>query len=82
MAAALLETGIDYFAVNKRHFRTKSKKRIALETELLGHMRFFHEGRGVFMSVSRALMERLVRATWEELPFPKPKKKKEKSAKA
>lgn len=59
VAAALLETGIDYFAVNKRHFRTKSRKRIALETELLGHMRFFHEGRGVFMSVSRALLERV-----------------------
>ena len=58
-AAALLETGIDYFAVNKRHFRTKSRKRIALETELLGNMRFFHGGRGVFMSVSRALLERV-----------------------
>ena len=59
VAAALLETGIDYFAVNKRHFRTKSRKRIALETELLGNMRFFHGGRGVFMSVSRALLERV-----------------------
>ncbi len=30
----------------------------------------------------RELLGRLIRATWEELPFPKPKKKKEKSAKA
>lgn len=59
VAAALLETGIDYFAVNKRHFRTKSRKRIALEAALLGGMEFFHEGRGVFMAVPIALMERV-----------------------
>ena len=59
VAAALLDTGIDYFAVNKRHFRTKSRKRLALEADLLSHMEFFHEGRGVFMSVPLALMERL-----------------------
>ena len=46
VAAALLETGIDYFSVNKRHFRTKSRRRIALESALLGGMEFFHEGRG------------------------------------
>ena len=59
VAAALMDTGIDYFAVNKRHFRTKSRKRLALEADLLSHMEFFHEGRGVFMSVPLALMERL-----------------------
>lgn len=59
VAAALLETGIDYFAVNKRHFRTKSRRRLALEADLLGNMEFFHEGRGVFMTASRALMERV-----------------------
>jgi len=59
VAAALLETGIDYFAVNKRHFRTKTRKRLALEADMLGHMEFFHEGRGVFMCISRALMARL-----------------------
>ena len=59
VAAALLETGIDYFAVNKRHFRTKSRRRLALEADLLGNMEFFHEGRGVFMAASRALMERV-----------------------
>lgn len=30
VAAALLETGIDYFTVNKRHFRTKTRRRIAI----------------------------------------------------
>ena len=59
VAAALLETGIDYFSVNKRHFRTKSRRRIALESALLGGMEFFHEGRGVFMAVPISLMERL-----------------------
>lgn len=59
VAAKLLETGIDYFAVNKRHFRTKSRKRLALEADMLSNMRFFHEGRGVFMSVPIALMDRL-----------------------
>ena len=58
-AAALMETGIDFFAVNKRHFRTKSRRRIALESALLGGMEFFHEGRGVFMAVPISLMERL-----------------------
>lgn len=59
VAAELLKTGIDYFSVNKRHFRTKSRKRIALEADLLSNMEFFHEGRGVFMAVPIALMERV-----------------------
>ena len=59
VAAALMETGIDWFAVNKRHFRTKSRKRIALEADLLGNMEFFHGGRGVFMTVPISLMERV-----------------------
>ena len=62
VAAALLATGIDYFAVNKRHFRTKTRRRIALEAEMLAKMTFFHQGRGVFMAVPLELMER-VRAT-------------------
>lgn len=59
VAAALLETGIDYFAVNKRHFRTKSRKRIALEADILGRMEFFHDGRGVFLTAPISLMERV-----------------------
>ena len=34
VAAELLATGIDYFSVNKRHFRTKTKKRLALEADV------------------------------------------------
>lgn len=59
VAAALIDTGIDYFSVNKRHFRTKSRKRLALEADLLSHMEFFHEGKGVFMSVPLSLMEQI-----------------------
>ena len=59
VAAALLETGIDYFSVNKRHFRTKSRRRIALESALRGGMEFFHEGGGVYMAVPISRMERL-----------------------
>ena len=59
VAAALLETGIDYFSVNKRHFRTKSRRRLALEADMLANMEFFDEGRGVFMAVPRSLMESL-----------------------
>lgn len=58
-AAALLETGIDYFAVNKRHFRTKTRKRIAIEAELMGKADFFHEGRGVFLTIPLSMMERV-----------------------
>ena len=59
VAAALMDTGIDYTSVNKRHFRTKTKKRLALEADMLAHMEFFHEGRGVFMFVPQELMQRL-----------------------
>ena len=59
VAAALMETGIDYFAVNKRHFRTKTRKRIAIEAELMGGAEFFHEGRGVFLAVPLSMIERI-----------------------
>lgn len=65
VAAELIAVGIDYYTVNKRHFRTKSRKRIALEADLLSNMRFFQGGRGVFMSASRELMER-VQATEDD----------------
>lgn len=58
VAAALMETGIDYAGVNKRHFRTKSRRRIALEAELMGGAAFFHEGRGVFLAVPLEMLAR------------------------
>ena len=59
VAAALMDTGIDAAGVNKRHFRTKSRKRLALEADILSHMEFFQDGRVVFLPVPRSLMERL-----------------------
>ena len=59
VAAALLETGVDFFAVNKRHFRTKTRKRLQLEADLIANMEFYHQGRGVFMTVPISLMERV-----------------------
>ena len=56
VAAALMDTGIDYFSVNKRHFRTKSRKRLKLEADMLAHMEFFDGGRGVFMTIPLSLM--------------------------
>ena len=59
VAAALMDTGIDYFAVNKRHFRTKSRKRIALEADLMSNIQYFHEGRGAFLTLPLSLMARI-----------------------
>ena len=59
VAAELLAVGIDYFSVNKRHFRTKTRRRVALEAALFGGMEYFHEGRGVFMAVPLSLMEEI-----------------------
>lgn len=59
VAAALMETGIDTAAANKKHFRTKSKKRMYLEMALMENMEFFREGRIAVASVTLALMERL-----------------------
>ena len=66
VAAALMETGIDAAALNKRHFRTKSAKRLALEADLLSNMEFFHDGQGVFLTVPISLMEH-VQATEDDL---------------
>ena len=58
-AAALIETGIDYRAVNTRHFRTKTKKRLALEAELLRTMELYDRDRVVIVTLPLALVERL-----------------------
>ena len=59
VAAALIDTGIDFRAVNKKHFRTKTKKRLALEAELLSSMEFFDGGRVVVVSMPQSLLRRL-----------------------
>ena len=59
VAASLMETGIDYRLVNKRHFRTKSRKRLALEARLLSEMEFFDENRVVVIGLPLTLVEEL-----------------------
>lgn len=59
VAAELIATGIDYRAANKRHFRTKSKRRIAMEGELLRSLDFFNDDHIMFLTISRAMIDRL-----------------------
>jgi phosphoesterase RecJ-like protein len=59
VAAALMETGIDYIGVNKRHFRTKSMKRLRLESMLTENMELFDDGAVAVGVVTLAMMDRL-----------------------
>lgn len=59
VAAALMATGIDYRTANKKHFRTKSKKRLALEAALLGSLEYFDENRIVVVQLPKALVNAL-----------------------
>ena len=58
VAAALMETGIDYQAVNKVFFRTKTRKRMQLEGAMLSACEFYDRGRVAVLSVPLSLMER------------------------
>lgn len=57
VAAALMDTGIDYRSVNKTFFRTKSRKRLAIEGDMLRNMQLFDSGRIVVMQIPISLME-------------------------
>jgi len=59
VAAALMNTGIDYRTVNKVFFRTKTRKRMQLEGAMLDTMEFFDAGRTVLLYVPISLMERV-----------------------
>lgn len=59
VAAALLRTGIDYRAVNKIFFRTKSRKRMQLESAILSSCEFYDNDRVAILSVPMSLMERV-----------------------
>ena len=58
VAAALMRTGIDYHAVNKTFFRTKTRKRMQLEGSMLSACEFYDQGRVAVLSVPISLMER------------------------
>ncbi len=58
-AAALMDAGIDYKTVNKTYFRTKSRKRLQLEADMLDHMEFYDRERVALLYVPVSLMERV-----------------------
>ena len=59
VAAALMQTGIDYKTVNKVFFRTKSRKRMQLEGAMISNCEFYDLARVAVLSVPMSLMERL-----------------------
>lgn len=65
IAAALIEAGCDVQGVNKRHFRTKSRTRIALESAIMSSVEFYDNGRIAVVMVPRALL-RSVGATADD----------------
>ena len=59
VAAALLRTGIDFQAVNKTFFRTKTRKRLALEAAMLGGIEYHDQERVAVLSVPLDLIARV-----------------------
>lgn len=59
VAAALMDAGIDYRSVNKRHFRTKSFKRLRLESMITQDMELFDNGAIAVAAVSLDMMKAL-----------------------
>lgn len=59
VAAALLRTGMDFQAVNKTFFRTKTRKRLALEAAMLSGVEYHDRERVAVLSVPLALIDRV-----------------------
>ena len=59
VTAALMETGIDIYPINKTFFGTKSRRRMALEADMLVNAEYFDRSRCLFLSVPLSLMERV-----------------------
>lgn len=59
VAAELLAIGIDYKRVNKRHFRTKSLKRLQLEAMLLSEMHLYEGDTLVVAAITLDMMARV-----------------------
>ena len=57
-AAELMDTGIDYRAVNKLFFQTKSRVRMQLEAAMLAEAKFYDSNRTAVLSVPRSLLEK------------------------
>ena len=59
VAAQLMELGVPYREINKRHFRTKSMTRLRLESLMIERMEVLEEGKVVLSGISLADMDRL-----------------------
>ena len=59
VTAALMETGIDVYPINKTFFGTKTRRRMALEADMLVNCDYFDRSRCVFLYVPMSLMERI-----------------------
>ena len=57
VAAALMDTGLDVFPLNKRHFRTKTWARLQVERLLVERMHCYEDGRIAVAPVSLSLMD-------------------------
>ena len=57
VAAALIDTGLDVFPLNKRHFRTKSWARLQVERLIVERMHRYEDGRIAVAPVSLSLMD-------------------------
>ena len=56
VAAALMEQGIPFQALNKKHFRTKSMRRLKLESLILKNMHLYHDGTVAVAPISLGMM--------------------------
>lgn len=56
VTAALMETGIDVYPINKTFFGTKTRRRMALEADMLVNADYFDRSRCVFLYVPMSLM--------------------------
>ena len=66
IAAELLETGFDAYPINRKHFRTKTLKRLRLESMLTAGMDVHDNGETVIVSLSLDMMAQ-VGATEEDI---------------
>ncbi|MGN8896412.1 DHH family phosphoesterase [Flavonifractor sp. HCP28S3_F3] len=57
VAAALMDTGLDVFPLNKRHFRTKTWARLQVERLIVERMHRYEDGRIAVAPVSLSLMD-------------------------
>lgn len=66
VAADLMETGIDFYPVNRKHFRSKSLKRLKLESLLTAGMQVFDNGSMAMVTLTLDMINSL-QATEEDL---------------